>query len=172
MSKLIIMEMLLRGDNMFFKKKKKYLKREELIGFADSDKIWRKQLSMKEAYDLVVMINEKLEEYDYEEDENFIMDGRRLGLMNNIVSRIANNNDGSEEVVLESLFNLWEFVNNEYDGSFVEAAQTYHKTNAELSAMSNTYRQKGIICLQEKQYINVMLDVIRARVFNILHNII
>ena len=135
-----------------------YLKRENFIKLVDSEKIWSKTMTLSEVKELLDFLEMEISKYNYESDRNFLMDGRRNGLKTFIEERVLDSKENINENVLESLFNFWEFVNNEY---YVISGETIHKLNMspeELDNMCSEYTKKGIICLEEK---NVILDMIQ-----------
>ena len=135
-----------------------YLKRENFIKLVDSKKIWSKTMTLSEVKELLDFLEMEISKYNYESDRNFLMDGRRNGLKTFIEERVLDSKENINENVLESLFNFWEFVNNEY---YVISGETIHKLNMspeELDNMCSEYTKKGIICLEEK---NVILDMIQ-----------
>ena len=135
-----------------------YLKRENFIKLVDSEKIWSKTMTLSEVKELLDFLEMEISKYNYESDRNFLMDGRRNGLKTFIEERVLDSKENINENVLESLFNFWEFVNNEY---YVISGETIDKLNMspeELDNMCSEYTKKGIICLEEK---NVILDMIQ-----------
>ena len=149
---------------MFGFKKKNYLKRTDFINLVDSDKIWRKTMSLPEIKDLLEFFEKEISKYDFEEDKNFVMDSRREGLKNMIDERLTKYKTDKDDDVLESLFNFWEFVNNEYPAITVELLQRLKKSVVELDNMCKKYTENGIICKQEKDAILEMIQTIKKHI--------
>ena len=137
--------------------KKKFLNRNVLIHSVDSKKIWLKSLSVDDILDLLNKLIDEISKYDFELDENFVMNGRRNGLKNLIFERISKANNQYEEILKESLFNLWEFIGDEYDGNLMEISKQLKLPLKKVIDMCEKYRLKNIICLQEK---NIIIDII------------
>lgn len=83
--------------------------------------------------------------YNFEIDENFIMNFRRKVLKNKIVDRL-NKSEMVLEDVLESLFNFWKFIQDEYSGDLIIISKELNKSVQELVDMDEKCRNKGIIC--------------------------
>jgi len=139
-------------------KKNNYLKREDFLNLVDNKKIWSKSMTIDEVKYLLDFLEKEIDKYNYVSDKDFLMDGRRQGLKLKIESRLSNNNKNISENVLESLFNFWEFVNNEYYVASLEALERLNIKREELEKRCNKYTQDGIICLEEK---NVILEIIQ-----------
>lgn len=137
--------------------KKKFLNRNVLIHSVDSKKIWLKSLSVDDILDLLNKLIDEISKYDFELDENFVMNGRRNGLKNLIFERISNANNKYEETIKESLFNLWEFIGDEYDGNLMEISKQLKLPLKQVIDMCEKYRLKNIISLQEK---DIIIDII------------
>lgn len=137
------------------------LQRKNFINNVNSNDIWDKKLDLKQTLDLLNTLENELNKYDYEIDNNFIMEGRRAGLKQDIEDRLLKNESNTKEIVSESLFNLWEFVGDEYTGSVITAAQELGLTPLEVDTMCSEYRNKGIICKQEKDIIIELINKIK-----------
>ena len=107
--------------------------------------------------DLLNKLIDEISKYDFELDENFVMNGRRNGLKNLIFERISNANNKYEETIKESLFNLWEFIGDEYDGNLMEISKQLKLPLKQVIDMCEKYRLKNIISLQEK---DIIIDII------------
>ena len=112
-----------------------YLKREDFINSVDKKKIWDKSLNLYQVKELLDFLEKEMSKYNYISDKNFLMDGRRNGLKTSIEERTLNGDENINENVLESLFNLWEFVNNEYYVASLEAQQRLHLKREEMENM-------------------------------------
>lgn len=145
---------------MFGFKKKNYLKRTDFINSIDSNKIWSKTMTIDETKLLLEQLENELSKYDFDEDKNFIMNARRKVLKDNIIGRL-NKPDIVIEDILESLFNFWEFVQDEYSGDLILISKELNKPVQNLVHMDKAYREKGIICLQEKNIILEMIQLIK-----------
>ena len=126
--------------------KNKYLYRNYFLGKVDSEKIWSKSMSIQEI-------------------ENFIMNSRRKELKDNIMNRL-NKSEIVLEDVLESLFNFGEFIQDEYSGDLIIISKELNKPVQELVNMDEKYRNKGIICEQEKQEIMEIINKLENVIAN------
>lgn len=143
---------------MFGFKKKNYLKRTDFINSVDSNKIWSKSMTIREIKDLLQFLENEISIYNFEKDENFIMNSRRKVLKDSIIGRL-NKTDIVIEDILESLFNFWEFVQDEYSGDLILISKELNKSVQDLVDMDQKYREKGIICVQEK---DTILEIIQT----------
>ena len=141
-------------------KKKNYLKRTDFINFVDSNKIWSKSMTLDEIKELLEFLKNEISKYEFDIDKNFIMNSRRKGLKSNIEERLLNNDGNKNELVLESVFNFWEIVGDEYFGDFISISKDLGLSVQELTRMDNEYRKKGIICIQERDIILEIIDSI------------
>lgn len=146
---------------MFGFKKKNYLKRTDFINFADSNKIWSKSMTISEIKILLEHLEVELLRYKFDEDNNFIMNNRRKGLKRKIEERLQKDEGDVNERILESLFNFWEFVGDEYPGNIRLTAQELGISIQEFDAIDKSYREKGIISLQEKDAILEMIQELK-----------
>ncbi len=64
------------------------------------------------------------------------------------------------EDILESLFNFWEFIADEYSGNIMSDCRELGISIKEFDTMDKAYREKGIICAQEKDLILEMIQEI------------
>ena len=141
-------------------KKKNYLKRTDFINFVDSNKIWSKSMTLDEIKELLEFLKNEISKYEFDIDKNFIMNSRRKGLKSNIEERLLKNDGNRNELVLESVFNFWEIVGDEYFGDFISISKDLGLSVQELTRMDNEYRKKGIICVQERDIILEIIDSI------------
>ena len=142
-------------------KRKNYLKRTDFIDSVDSNKIWSKSMTTTEIKILLEHLEEELSRYDFDEDKNFIMNARRKNLKSMIENRLQKNNDETNELVSESLFNFWEFVGDEYPGGSAATINDCSElgiSHEEFKKMDQAYRENGIICSQEK---DIILEIIQ-----------
>ena len=139
---------------------KKKLNRNEFINTVDSNKIWCKLLNDEEVLTLLNQLKEKITTHDFKFDNNFIMNGRRTCLRNMIFERVENSTNEKKKIITDSLFNLWEFVNDEYDGNLIEISKKLNCPLRKIISKCNKYRKKNIICLQEKDLILEMIKKI------------
>lgn len=147
--------------------KKKYLKRSEFINFGDSDKIWSKKMTITDINNLLIYLEKQINMYDFEFDKNFIMNSRRKGLKSMIDERIVNSNGNANDNILESLFNFWEFINDEYFGDYISISKELGISVQDLTKMDDEYRKKGIICSQEKEMIIYIIRKLKDYISNI-----
>lgn len=149
---------------MFRFKKKNYLKRTDFINSVDSNKIWSKSMTMPEIKSLLEYLENELSKYEFDADKNFIMNNRRKGLKREIEERLQKNNGNINEIISESLFNFWEFVGDEYPGNILLDVQELGISIDEFDAMDKAYRDKGIICIQERDTILEMIKTIKNHI--------
>lgn len=149
---------------MFGFKKKNYLKRTDFINSVDSNKIWSKSMTMPEIKLLLEYLENELSKYEFDADKNFIMNNRRKGLKREIEERLQKNNGNINEIISESLFNFWEFVGDEYPGNILSDVQELGISIKEFDAMDKAYRDKGIICIQERDAILEMIKTIKNHI--------
>lgn len=143
---------------MFGFKRKKYLKRTDFINSVDSNKICSKIMTSSEIKELLVKLETEISKYEFDADKNFIMNSRRKCLKRMIEERLQKDRGNANELVADSLFNFWEFVGDEYPGNIISDVQELGISIKEFDAMDKAYREKGIICSQEK---DIILDMIR-----------
>ena len=143
---------------MFGFKRKNYLKRTDFINSVDSNKICSKIMTSSEIKELLVKLETEISKYEFDADKNFIMNSRRKCLKRMIEERLQNDKGNANELVADSLFNFWEFVGDEYPGNIISDVQELGISIKEFDAMDKAYREKGIICSQEK---DIILDMIR-----------
>ena len=146
---------------MFGFKKKNYLKRTDFINSVDSNKIWSKSMTLSEIKLLLEHLENELSKYYYDKDKNFIMNNRRKGLKRMIEKRLQKKDGNINELVAESVFNFWEFVGDEYPGNIISDVKELGISIKEFDAMDKAYREKGVICEQEKDAILEMIQFIR-----------
>lgn len=141
-------------------KKKNYLKRTDFINSVDSNKIWSKSMTLDEIKELLEHLKNEISKYEFDIDKNFIMNSRRKVLKSNIEERLLKNEGNRNDIVLESVFNFWEIVGDEYFGDFISISRDLGLSVQELTRMDNEYRKKGIICVQERDIILEIIDSI------------
>lgn len=144
---------------MFGFKKKNYLKRTDFINSVDSNKIWSKTMTPSEIKELLGKLETEISKYEFDTDKNFIMNNRRKCLKRMIEEWLQKDKGNANELVADSLFNFWEFVGDEYPGNIISDVQELGISIKEFDAMDKAYREKGIICSQEK---DIILDMIRT----------
>ena len=145
---------------MFGFKKKNYLKRTDFINSVDSNKIWSKSMSLDEIKYLLEYLKNEISKYEFVVDKNFIMNSRRKGLKGMLEERLQKNDGDITKLVSESLFNFWEYVGDEYPGDILSDCRELGITVKEFDSMDKAYREKGIICVQEKDTILEMIQAI------------
>ena len=144
---------------MFGFKKNNYLKRTDFINSVDSKKIWSKTMTPSEIKELLEKLETEISKYEFDTDKNFIMNTRRKALKRVIEERLQKSDGNTNEIVADSLFNFWECVGDEYPGNIISDIQELGISIKEFDAMDKAYREKGIICSQEK---DVILDMIKT----------
>lgn len=140
--------------------KNNYLYRSDFINLVDSDKIWSKTMSISEIKELLNILEEEISKHDYEKDNNYLMNSRRVGLRKAIEENLLIKDRDTDRYLLESLFNFWEFVNDEYSGNFLNLPEELGLSIQELSNMDIEYRKKGIISIEEKDDILKMIEIL------------
>lgn len=154
----------MKDFKLFEKEEKgKHLYRKDFIELVDSDKIWSKTMSMSEIKELLDILENEILKCSFDIDNNFVMNSRRKGLKENIVNRLSKS-DIKNEDILESLFNFWEFVQDEYSGTFTSICEELGLTVQELTIMDENYRNNGIICEQEKQVILNIISILKKSI--------
>lgn len=158
---------ILKGEKKceYREEKNKYLYRNYLLGKVDSKKTWSKSMSILEIKDLLQLLENEMSNYNFVVDENFVMNSRRKELKNNIMDRL-NKSEMVLEDVLESLFNFLEFIQDEYSGDLIMISKELNKSVQELVDMDEKYRNKGIICEQEKQEILNIIIMLKNAITN------
>ena len=142
-------------------KKKNYLKRTEFINSLDVNKIGSKSMTISETKELLKYLENKISKYEFNSDKTFIMNSRRKVLKSAIEERLLQNNRDINELVSESLFNFFEFVGDEYPGDIISDCRELGISIKEFDAMDNEYRKKGIICIQERDVILEIIQIIK-----------
>ena len=145
---------------MFGFKKKNYLKRTDFINLIDCNKIWSKSMTISEIKELLKKLEKEISNHEFVTDKNFIMNSRRKTLKKMIDERLQENNSDIKELISESLFNFLEFVSDEYPGDIISDCRELGISIKEFDVMDKSYREKGIICEQEKNAILEMLQEI------------
>lgn len=149
---------------MFGFDKKNYLKRNDFINSVDSNKIWSKVMTTSEIKEVLEKLEIEISKHEFDEDKNFMMNSRRKTLKGMIEERLQKNEGNINELVSESLFNFWEFVGDEYPGGaggIMNDCRELGISIKEFDAMDKAYREKGIICFQEKEIILEMVKIIK-----------
>ncbi len=144
-----------------FKKKKNYLNRNDFINYVDSNKIWSKSMNLDEIKEMLEYLKNEISKYEFDTDKNFIMNSRRKKLKSKIDSRLLKSEGNMNELVSESLFNFLEFVSDEYFGDFISISRELGLSVQELTKMDDEYRKNGIICIQERDIILEIIQVIK-----------
>lgn len=145
---------------------KKYLTRKKLINTVDNNKIWKKTLTLQEIKEILNKLESELSRYYYETDENFIINSRRKVLKEMIETRFQNNDVYKFEKILDSLFNFWEYINDEYSTITLIDRKELGISLEEFYEKDKKYREKGIICTQEKDEILQMIQIIKNNIVN------
>ena len=144
-----------------FKNKKNFLNRKEFVNLVDSDEIWSKKMTLVRTKEMIEYLEKEMSKYYFEIDNNFIMNNRRKGLKSMIEERLLSKDDNINDVVSESLFNFWEFVNDEYAGNLSITSMELGLPLNEVIKRDNEYRIKGIICTQEKDIILEIMELLK-----------
>ena len=139
--------------------KLKKLNRNDFIKLVDNNKIWSKTMTLTEIKELLEYLEKEIPKYKYDYDKKFIMNLRRKELKSKIEKILAQNYGNINDRVTESLFIFWEFVGDEYPGNIISNCRELGLSVKEYEAMDNSYRKKGIICIQEKE---VILEIMQA----------
>lgn len=141
-------------------KKKNYLKRTIFINSVDSKKIWSKSMTLDEVREALKYLKNEISKYEFDIDKNFVMNSRRKGLKLKIEEQLLKGKGNLNDIILESLFNFWEIVNDEYFGNFFIISEELGVSVQELTRMDDKYRKKGIISIQERDLILEIIDLI------------
>lgn len=141
-------------------KKKNYLKRTIFINSVDSKKIWSKSMTLDEVKEALKYLKNEISKYEFDIDKNFIMNSRRKGLKLKIEEQLLKGKGNLNDIILESLFNFWEIVSDEYFGNFFTISDELGLSVQELTRMDDKYRKKGIISIQERDLILEIIDLI------------
>ena len=115
-------------------------------------------MKLFEIKELLAYLENEIPKYNYDIDKNFIMNTRRKYLKLRIEENLLKNEGNNNELILEALFNFWEFINDDYFGDYSSSSRELGLSIQELIKKDNEYRKKGIICIQEKE---VILEIIR-----------
>jgi len=129
-----------------------YLYRDELLKV---EKMWNKNLNNQEYYNMLEQFLNKLNSYEYENDDNYLLNSRRKNCIETINKNILNK--GS---IVDIMWAFWEFISNEY-GGFASLENEFNKSRIELETMDSNYRNKKIICLKEKEDILNLINKIK-----------
>lgn len=140
------------------------LNRQKFIDSVDSDKIWSKSLNIDEILNLLNQLEKEISKHSFKIDNNFIMNERRKNLKSMIFDRLDSSNDKLEENIKESLFNFWEFINDEYDDSLINISKELNLPLEKVINMCEKYKKNNIICLQEKNIILEMINKLKLTI--------
>ena len=140
------------------------LNRQKFIDSVDSDKIWAKSLNIGEILNLLNQLEKEISKHSFKIDNNFIMNERRKNLKSMIFDRLDSSNDKLEEDIKESLFNFWEFINDEYDGSLINISKELNLPLEKVINRCEKYKKNNIICLQEKNIILEMINKLKLTI--------
>lgn len=136
----------------------KKLKREDFINSVDSDKIWKKKLTIPEIKEVFNTLIGLLTQYDFSLDNDFFMNGRRR-YCKDTIEKLMSKDDKNHNDILDGLFAFWEFVGDEYAGTLYSASEELEIPVQKLEMMDQDYRKRGIICTQEK---DIIIDLIKS----------
>lgn len=117
-------------------------------------------MTLVETKEVLEYLKNEISKYDFVIDKNFIMNSRRKTLKTNIEEQLLKNEGNTNDIVLESVFTFWEFVGDEYFGNFLSISADLGITVQKLTKMDDEYRKKGIICVQERDVILKIIDLI------------
>ena len=77
-----------------------------------------------------------------------------------IINKLSDPNRDKEDAVTDSLYNLWEYISNDYDGNSLDTARLNGVSREEADTKCSKYRKSGIISLKEKDEILLMMNYI------------
>ena len=147
------------------KRNMKYLKRDVFINCVPNI-IWKKDLTKKEIIEALNKYKDELNSHNFEQDNDFIMDHRRT----HMIERINTLTQEEEKEALygadNMLWSFWEFISEEYHGTLNKEAQKRGISVKDAENIWNKYKEKGIICLQEKEYIEDIIEKILLYISN------
>jgi len=136
------------------------LKRKDLIDCCSSY-MWREDLTKEEVIEILNKYIELINKYDYAFDNDFIMDSRRLYEIERINYLTSKPFEEAIQGVDNMMHSFWEFISEEYCGTAYEEMEERGLSRDEVNNIWNRYKEKGIICLQEKEKILDMINVIK-----------
>lgn len=125
----------------------------------------------KETLDYLNILEEFLNNYEYNHDDDFIMGGRKKFIYNEILD-ILNGNQKENNPLYFILGSLEEFISNPNTVTFEDLDQSQSidgKDLKELRDKNDRYSNKGFICLEEKAYIDNIIQGIRLYINNNLN---
>ena len=143
--------------------KKNFLYRNDFIKLVNNDKIWSKSMNLVEIKQLLEYLENEISKHDFDTDTNFIMNGRRIALKEQIERGLSKNYSNTNEIVSDSLFNFVEFVSDEYSG-IRNLTKELRLSTQEILTMDDEYRKKGIICIQERDVILEIINTIKKSI--------
>ena len=137
-----------------------YLKRKDLIDCC-LPYMWREDLTKEEVLDILNKYEELLNKYDYNLDNDFIMNSRRLYEIERIKMLTSKPFEEAINGVDNMMHSFWEFISEEYCGTAYEEMEKRNISRDEINNIWNRYKEKGIISLQEKEKILEMISIIK-----------
>ncbi len=177
------------GDKLLYHKQKCPYCNYEAIDISEN-KLTRKELADKfygyhsknkiNSSDLTINylneLQDYLNDYDYENDIDFIMGGRKKIVYDEIID-ILNGNKNVDNPLYFILGSLEEFMCNQnqiysedVDKNKWENGVIDGNDIKELRDKNDRYSNKGIICLEEKKYINNIIEEIKKYIKNLEDN--
>ncbi len=143
------------------------LKREDLANKFYGYHIKNKINSSDLAINYLNELQDYLNNYDYENDRDFIMGGRKKFVYDEIVE-ILNGNKSVDDPLYFVLGSLEEFMCNQNQVYAEDVDKSKWKNGVidghdikELRDKNDRYSNNGIICLEEKEYIDNIINAIK-----------
>ena len=101
----------------------------------------------------------------FEYDDDFIFGGRKKFLYDEFNNCLDNVSNQFDESIFRAISNIEEFICSNNYGTFIESTDNSKsidgKTIALLREKNDRYSSKGYICLQEKEYIEMMVSKLK-----------
>lgn len=144
----------------------KLLKRKTLLKSIELNSIWKKTINLEDALNILNILEEKLSNYKFEIDNDFIMNSRRTALKDMTLERLNSLQYSAEKTIKDSMFNFLEFISDEYDGNWAMTSRELNLPINEVIEKCEKYRKKAIISLQEKDIIIDMITKMKQFIIN------
>lgn len=125
--------------------------------------------------ELLGIIEKIISVSNFESDEDFVFGGRKKFLYEEFNNYLDNTSSKSDESLFLAINNLEEFICNNNYGSFIELANNSNMVDGKiiekLRERNDKYSSKGYICLQEKEYIEQMINKLKDTIKKFSENV-
>lgn len=128
------------------------LKREELI------KIVQENLREKEYSKIINLLEEKINQYNYSEDNRFYTFGRRDFVIQEFDNNILEKNIANAYGNLQDIIYCDDFLPINVRDEIKNKGLDYNKVQDDM----NNYKKEGYVCLEEKEIIVKMINQING----------